>query len=97
MDIIISYDKVTALINGLPTLAPRPNFSNIRELRRHFQRALKRLTCLQTTILRWSGLVTLCPLYMLLDPIPFCLPNSPGLQAIYPPVIPGQPPLSRAE
>jgi hypothetical protein len=34
---------------------------------------------------------------MLLDPTPFRLPNSPGPQAIYPPVIPGQPPLNCAE
>jgi hypothetical protein len=34
---------------------------------------------------------------MLLDPTPFHLPNSPGPQAIYPPAVPGQPPLSRAE
>ena len=83
MDTVISYDEVTALITGLPSLAPRPNFSNIRDLRRHFQRALKRLACPQTAILGWSGLVTPRPLYMLLDPIPFRLPNSPGPQAIY--------------
>ena len=97
MDTVISYDEVTALITGPPSLAPRPNFSNIRELRRHFQRALKRLACPQTAILGWSGLVTPRPLYMLLDPVPFRLPNSPGPQAIYPPTEPGQPPLSRAE
>ena len=97
MDTVISYDEVTALVASPPSLAPRPNFSNIRELRRHFQRALKRLACPQTAILGWSGLVTPRPLYTLLDPNPFRLPNSPGPQAIYPPSTAGQPPLSRAE
>ena len=66
MDTVISYDEVTALITGPPSLAPRPNFSNIRELRQHFQRALKHLACPQTAILGWSGLVTPRSLYMLL-------------------------------
>ena len=43
MDTLITYDEALALVANPPTLAPRPNFTNLRALRRHLQRALQRL------------------------------------------------------
>jgi hypothetical protein len=57
MDTVITYDEVVALIANPPTLAPRPDFTNLRALRRHLQRALQRLSCPQSNILGWAGLV----------------------------------------
>ena len=54
MDTLITYDEAVALVANPPTLAPRPNFTNLRALRRHLQRALQRLVNPQTNVLGWS-------------------------------------------
>ena len=83
MDTLITYDEVVALVANPPTLAPRPNFTNLRALRRHLQRALQRLVNPQSYVLGWSGLVMSRPMYQLLSTSPFRLPNDPGSLAIY--------------
>lgn len=83
MDTLITFDEVVALLANPPTLAPRPNFANLRALRRHMQRALQRLSCPQSNILGWAGLVMSRAMYSLLTPTPFRLPNDPGPQAVY--------------
>ena len=83
MDTLITYDEVVALVANPPTLAPRPNFTNLRALRCHLQRALQRLVNPQSYVLGWSGLVMSRPMYQLLSTSPFRLPNDPGLLAIY--------------
>ena len=57
MDTIISYDEVAGLVANLPTIAPRPNLTNLRNLRCHIQRALMRVSCPQSRILGWAGLI----------------------------------------
>ena len=83
MDTLITFAEVVALLANPPTLAPRPNFSNLRALRRHMQRGLQRLSCPQSNILGWAGLVMSRAMYSLLTPTPFRLPNDPGPQAVY--------------
>ena len=83
MDTLITYDEVVALVANPPTLAPRPNFTNLRALRRHLQRALQRIVNPQTNVLGWSGLVMSRPMYQMLSTAPFRLPNDPGPQAVY--------------
>jgi len=83
MDTLITYDEALALVVNPPTLAPRPNFTNLRALRRHLQRALQRLVNPQTNVLGWSGLVMSRPMYQLLSTSPFRLPTNPGPQAVY--------------
>jgi hypothetical protein len=78
MDTLITYDEALALVANPPTLAPRPNFTNLRALRRHLQRALQRLVNPQTNVLGWSGLVMSRPMYQMLSTSPFRLPNDPG-------------------
>ena len=57
MDTLIGYKEVVTLVANPPMLAPCPNFSNLRALRLHLQRALQRLINPQTNVLGWSGLV----------------------------------------
>ena len=83
MDTLITYDEAVALVANPPTLAPRPNFTNLRALRRHLQRALQRLVNPQTNVLGWSGLVMSRPMYQMLSTSPFRLPTDPGPQAVY--------------
>ncbi len=47
------------------------------------QRALQRLSCPQSNILGWAGLVMSRPMYSLLTMTPYCLPTNPGDQAVY--------------
>ena len=88
MDNTISFEEVAALVANPPSLAPRPNFTNLRNLRRHIQRALQRLSCPQSNILGWAGLIMARSMYSLLTTSPFLLPSVPGPMAIYypPPV-----------
>ena len=83
MDTLITYDEALALVAHPPTLAPRPNFTNLRALRHHLQRALQRLVNPQTNVLGWSGLVMSRPMYQMLSTSPFHLPTDSGLQAVY--------------
>ncbi len=80
---------MVALIANLPSIAPRPNFTNLRNLRQHIQRALQRLRCPQSNILGWAGLIMSRAMYGLLTMSPFRLPINPGPLAIYyPPPVP---------
>jgi hypothetical protein len=83
MDYVISYDEITALVVNPPSLAPRPNFTNLRNLWRHIQRALMHVSCPQSNILGWAGLIMSRAMYGLLTTTPFRLPTDPGLLAIY--------------
>jgi hypothetical protein len=83
MDYLITYDEAVALVANPPTLAPRPNFTNLCALHRHLQRALQRLVNPQSNVLGWSGLVMSRPMYQMLSTSPFRLPTDPGPQAVY--------------
>ena len=43
MDATIAYDTVVGLLANPPSLGTRPNFFNLRELRLHYARALKKV------------------------------------------------------
>ena len=88
MDNIVTYDEVVVLVVNPPSITPHPNFTNLRNLRRHIQRALQCLSCPQSNILGWAGLIMVRPMCSLLTTTPFRLPTDPGPLAIYypPPV-----------
>jgi hypothetical protein len=89
MDNVISYKEAAALVANPPSFAPCPNFTNLRNLRCHIQRALQRLSCPQSNILGWAGLIMARSMYSLLTRTPFRVPTDPGLLAIYyPPPVP---------
>ena len=85
MDTIISYDEVVALVANPPSILPRQNFTNLRNLRRHIQRALMRVSCPQSSILGWAGLVVSRAMYGLFTTSPFRIPTDAGPLAIYNP------------
>jgi hypothetical protein len=74
MDNTISYEEAAALVANPPSLAPCPIFTNLRNLRHHIQRALQRLSCPQSNILGWAGLIMARSMYNLLTSSPFRLP-----------------------
>ena len=57
MDATIAYDTVVGLLANPPSLGSRPNFFNLRELRLHYARALKKVPCPQSAINGWAGAV----------------------------------------
>ena len=83
MDYLITYDEAVALVANPPTLAPCPNFTNLRALHRHLQRTLQRLVNPQSNVLGWSGLVMSRPKYQMLSTSPFRLPTDPAPQTVY--------------
>jgi len=83
MDTIMSYKEAAVLVANPPSLTPHPNFTNLRNLRRHIQCALQRLSCPQSNILGWAGLIMARSMYSLLTTSPFRLPSNPGPMAIY--------------
>jgi hypothetical protein len=83
MDTIISYNEVAALVANPPTIAPHPNFTNVRNLRRHILCALMHVSCPQSNILGWAGLIMSRAMHGLLTTSPFCISTDQGLLAIY--------------
>jgi hypothetical protein len=106
MDTIITINEVTALLLSLPSLVNiRPNFKNIRVLCQHFKQALQHLSCPQSTLHGWKGMVMAQELYALLTPNLLRLPNNPGPNMVYaraidpanPGAVPDPAPLTRTE
>jgi hypothetical protein len=67
MDTTITYDTILGLLANPPSLGSRPNFFNLRELRLHYARALKKVPCPQSAINGWSGAVLAPAMYALID------------------------------
>jgi hypothetical protein len=68
----IMYDEVATLVGvNIPLLTPRPNFEQIRVLRRHFEQVMQCLPCPQSTLHGWKGMVMARELYALLTPSAF--------------------------
>ena len=87
MDTIIEYDTVIALLANPPSLDPRPNFFNLRELRTHFAQGLKKLPCPQLAVNGLSGAVMSPPMYALIDVTPFDFNIAPATDvADFPPI-----------
>jgi hypothetical protein len=83
MDHTITFDEIVGFPKNPPTLLPRPDFIKIRALQKHMVRALKQLTCPQSVIHGWSGLILALMVYALLEPNPFQDPTDPGAGTVY--------------
>ena len=79
----ITYNDVVAFVANLPSITPCPNFTNLCNLWRHIQHALKRLSCPQSNIFGWVGLIMALFMYALLTTTPFRLPTASGPLVIY--------------
>jgi hypothetical protein len=106
MDGTITYNEVASLVgvNFLMQIGC-PDFDSIRLLCHHFKRALQHLSCPQSTLHGWKGMVMNRALYALFTPTPFRTPSNPGPNAVYiraidpenPNAIPDAAPLTRME
>jgi hypothetical protein len=77
MSSIITYDTVISLLANPPGLDPCPNFFNLVALRTHFEHALKRILCPQSSINGWFGAVMSTEMYALINPELFHLNIQP--------------------
>ena len=83
MDHTITFDEVVGFLKNPPTLLPRPDFVKIRALQKHMVLVLKQLTCPQSVIHGWSGLILALMVHALLEPNPFQDPTNPRPVAVY--------------
>jgi hypothetical protein len=78
MNTLITFVDVDGFLNNPPSLVPRPDFTCLHALRRHMIEVLKQLSCPQSAIHRWAGLVMHPTMYALIKMVPFQVPNDPG-------------------
>jgi hypothetical protein len=81
---VVEYDKAAGFLKNPSSLEPRPNFINIHALQKHIVQTLVQLSCPQSAIHGWSGLVMDPATYLLLEGAAFIIPPDPGLMAIFP-------------
>ena len=79
MDTVITFEEASLLLVNPPAIAPRPNFNNLRALRKWLEGGLKMLTHITAHVMGWAGLVMVPVLYALIEAIPFTAPTNPGL------------------
>jgi hypothetical protein len=77
MDTLIMCVDVEGFLKNSPYLAPRPDFTRLRMLCRHMIKALKQLSCPQSAIHGWAGLVMHPIMNPLIKMVPFQIPNNP--------------------
>jgi hypothetical protein len=75
---LITFIEVEGFLMNPPSLVPRPDFTRLRVLRCHMSKALKQLSCPQSSIHGWAGLVMHPMIYALIEIVPFQVPNDPG-------------------
>jgi hypothetical protein len=57
MDTLIMFMEVEGFLQNPPTLMPRPDFTRLQALHHHMIEVLKQLSCPQSAIHGWDGLV----------------------------------------
>jgi hypothetical protein len=77
MNTIVTYEAVRTLLANPPSINPRPNFFNIRELRSHFAKALNKIPRPQSPVNGWAGAVMSPEMYALIDQNVFHLNIAP--------------------
>jgi hypothetical protein len=78
MDTLITFPEVKEFLKNPHSLAPCPDFTRLETLRWHMNEAQKQLSCPQSTIHGWVGLVIYPTMYAFTKMIPFSLPHDPG-------------------
>ena len=84
MNQLISYDEASGVLRvpAFPRMG-RPDFANIRALRKHFNLALAKLECPQSLVYGWHGMALDPMMYSLIEPNPFVAPVNPGPTPMY--------------
>ena len=68
---LITYDEALTVIGTLPTMAPRPNATNIRAVNRHLEKRLSTTPYFQSTTFGYAGMAKKGELYALDTTIPW--------------------------
>ncbi len=71
MDTLITFPEVEGFLKDPPSTAPRPDFIRLCALHWHTIEALKQLSCPQSAIHGWAGLVMHPTMYALIKMTPF--------------------------
>jgi hypothetical protein len=71
MDTLITFAEVKGFLKNPPSLAPHHDFTCLRALRKHMINELKQLSCPQSTIHGWAGLVMHPTMYALINTVAF--------------------------
>jgi hypothetical protein len=78
MDMLITFVEVESFLMNPPSLVPCPDFTPLRALCHHMIEGLKQLSCPQSAIHGWAGLVMHPMMYALIKMVPFHVPNNPS-------------------
>jgi hypothetical protein len=78
MDTLITFVEVKGFLKNPPSLAPCPDFTHLHALRRHMIDLLRKLSCTQSAIHGWAGLVMHPTMYAMIEIIPFQVLRDPG-------------------
>ena len=74
---LITYDEALAIIRNLPTMAPRPNATNICAIKRHLDERLSTIPSFQSTTFRYAGMSKKAELYALDTTTPWADSENP--------------------
>ncbi len=72
------FAEVEGFLKNPPSLAPHPDFTHLRALHKHMIDMLKQLSCPQSAIHGWAGLVMHPTMYALIEMVAFQVPRDPG-------------------
>jgi hypothetical protein len=78
MDTLIMFVEVEGFLKNPPSLAPCSDFTRLRALRWHMINALRQISCPQSAIHGWAGLVMHPTMYAMIKIVPFQVPRDPG-------------------
>ena len=75
---LITYNEALTVIGTLPTMAPRPNATNIRAVDRHLDERLSTIPSFQSTTFGYAGMAKKVELYELDTTTPWADFENPG-------------------
>ena len=75
---LITYDEALTVIGTLPTMAPRPNATNICAVDRHLDGRLSTIPSFQSTTFGYAGMAKKAELYALDTTTPWADFTNPG-------------------
>jgi hypothetical protein len=78
MDTLITFVDLKGFLKNPPSLAPHPDFTLLRALHQHMIDVLRQLSCPQSAIQGWAGLVMHPTMYAMIKMVPFQVPRDPG-------------------
>jgi hypothetical protein len=84
MNQLITFIEVVGFLKNPPSVAPRPDFTKMRALRKHITQAFKQPDCPQSLIYGWVGVAIDPTMYALIELSPFIASPDQGDFPFYP-------------